>query len=157
MKKSLFKSEFEKYSDLMLSLNAIKTDIENNSTDAKLLDARKAKAEAQRRYTKTLYAVTLSDREYLTLQTEIIRKAVLNFSREHNCKGFYVWFDKNGKDKQTRIIDTTQRLLSYVTDLYKDYQSGIEKARTKAKEKLSKAEQIAALKAQLAALEREEE
>lgn len=157
MKKSLFKSEFEKYSDLMLSLNAIKTDIENNSTDAKLLDARKAKAEAQRRYTKTLYAVTLSDREYLTLQTEIIRKAVLNFSREHNCKGFYVWFDKNGKDKQTRIIDTTQRLLSYVTDLYKDYQSGIEKASTKAKEKLSKAEQIAALKAQLAALEREEE
>lgn len=157
MKKSLFKSEFEKYGEMMESLNAIKTDIENNSTDAKLLDARKAKVEAQRQYTKALFAVTLNDRDYLALQTEIVRKAVLNFSREHNCKGFYTWFDMNGKDKQTRIIDTTQRLLSYVTDLYKEYQNGNEKASAKAKAKLSKAEQIAALKAQLAALESEGE
>lgn len=155
MKKSLFKTEFEKYESLMLSLNALKSEIESTSTDTALISARKAKIEAQRQYTKALYNVTLADKEYLTLQTEIVRKAIINFSREHKCKGFLTWFEDNGKDKQTRIIDTTQRLLSHVTDLYKEYQSGATKASAKAKEKLSKAEQIAALKAQLAALEAE--
>lgn len=155
MKKSLFKTEFEKYESLMLSLNTLKSEIENESTDTALLEARKAKTEAQRQYTKALYNVTLNDKEYLSLQTEIVRKAVINFSREHKCKGFFTWFEDNEKDKQTRIIDTTQRLLSHVTDLYKEYQSGATKASAKAKEKLSKAEQIAALKAQLAALEAE--
>lgn len=155
MKKSLFKTEFEKYESLMLSLNTLRSEIENESTDTALLEARKAKAAAQRQYTKALYNVTLNDKEYLSLQIEIVRKAVLNFSREHNCKGFFTWFEDNEKDKQTRIIDTTQRLLSHVTDLYKEYQTGATKASAKAKEKLSKAEQIAALKAQLAALESE--
>lgn len=139
----------------MLSLSTLRSEIENESIDTALLEARKAKAEAQRQYTKALYNVTLNDKEYLSLQIEIIRKAVLNFSREHNCKGFFTWFEDNEKDKQTRIIDTTQRLLSHVTDLYKEYQTGATKASVKAKEKLSKAEQIAALKAQLAALESE--
>lgn len=155
MKKSSFKSEFEKYESLMLSLNSLKLEIENESTDAELLAARKAKAEAQRQYTKALYNVTLNDKEYLSLQTEIVRKAVINFSREHNCKGFLMWFEDNEKDEQTRIIDTTQRLFSYVTGLYEEYQAGATKAREKAKAKLSKEEQIAALRAQLAALEAE--
>lgn len=155
MKKSSFKSEFEKYESLMLSLNSLKLEIENESTDAELLAARKAKAEAQRQYTKALYNVTLNDKEYLSLQTEIVRKAVINFSREHNCKGFLMWFEDNEKDEQTRIIDTTQRLLSYVTGLYEEYQAGATKTKEKAKAKLSKEEQIAALKAQLAALEAE--
>jgi hypothetical protein len=156
MKKSLFKKEFEKYEGLMQSLNVLKSEIENTSADETLLAARKAKVEASRQYTKTLYKVTLNDREYLALQTEIVRKAALNFSHEHNCKGFFNWFEDNEKDQQTRIIDTTQRLLSHVTDLYKEYQAGATTAKAKAKAKLSKAEQIAALKAQLAALEAEE-
>ncbi len=155
MKKSLFKKEFEKYDGLMQSLNVLKSEIENTSTDENLLSTRKAKTEATRQYTKALYKVALNDREYLTLQTEIVRKAVIGFSKEHNCKGFLKWFEDNDKDEQTRIIDTTQRLLSYVTGLYEEYQAGATKAKEKAKAKLSKEEQIAALKAQLAALEAE--
>lgn len=155
MKKSLFKKEFEKYDGLMMSLNTLKSEIENTSSDETLITARKAKTEAQRQYTKALYKVALNDREYLALQTEIARKAVINFSREHNCKGFLRWFEDNEKDEQTKIIDTTQRLLSYVTSLYEEYQAGATKAKAKAKDKLSKKEQIAALKAQLAALEAE--
>ena len=155
MKKSLFKKEFEKYDGLMMSLNTLKSEIENTSSDETLITARKAKTEAQRQYTKALYKVALNDREYLALQTEIVRKAVINFSREHNCKGFLRWFEDNEKDEQNKIIDTTQRLLSYVTSLYEEYQAGATKAKAKAKDKLSKEEQIAALKAQLAALEAE--
>lgn len=153
MKLSEFKNEFEKYATSTEALNGIRTDIERTSKDEILLAARAAKEEAQRQYTKHLNRCILSDAEYTQLQRQVVTIAVHEFAANHKCKSFAKWYDDNGKDEQDTIIDSCQRLLSHVISLYKQYQDGASQAKKKRKEKLSREEQIAALQAQLAALQ----
>lgn len=157
MKLSEFKKEFEKYATSAEALNGIRVDIERTSKDEKLIAARAAKEEAQRQYTRNLNRCILADKEYVQLQKQVVTIAVHEFAANHNCKGFAAWYDDNDKDEQTTIIDSCQRLLSHVATLYKQYKIGNSQATKARKEKLSRAEQIAALQAQIAALQAQDE
>ena len=157
MKLSEFKKEFEKYATSTEALNGIRIDIERTSKDDKLLAARAAKEEAQRQYTRNLNRCVMADKEYIQLQRQVVTIAVHEFAANHNCKGFAKWYDDNGKDEQTTVIDSCQRLLSHVVRLYKQYKAGNLQATKERKEKLSRAEQIAALQTQLAALQAQED
>ena len=92
----------------------------------------------------------LADTAYCNLQTECVRTAVSEFSRTHNLPNFFSWFDNNGKDKQTSIIDSLQRLGSKLSDLHHKFADGAKVARKKTESITDLQKQIAELQAKLA-------
>lgn len=134
--------------DSLATLNAYKSELLNTSKDTDLLEAAKALETAKRAYKKAANSVVLGDRLYLNLQTECVRTAVSEFSRTHRLAAFFAWFDENGKDEQTAIVDTPQKLGSKLKALHDSFASGSKVAR---KKKAS----IDELRAQLAAKQKE--
>lgn len=156
MKVSDYKKEFEKYTESMEIVNAMRSDIECNCTDVVFLQTKKAKEDALKAYTNELNRCVLEDREYNQLQKEVVRLALHEFARVHKAPSFATWYDENEKDTQAIIIDSVQRLCSHVVNLYKDFMKGYMEAKDKRKAKMSRAEQIKALQAQIAALQAQE-
>lgn len=153
MKISDFKSEFEKYAESMSMLNGLRSNIERTCVDNSFLEAKKAKEEALITYTRELNRCVLNDKEYNKIQKEMVRLAVHEFARVHKASSFAVWYDDNGKDEQKTLIDSTTRLCSHIVSLYKDFKKGYITAKENSKKKLTRAEQIAALQKQIAALQ----
>ena len=96
----------------------------------------------------------LGDTAYCNLQTECVRTAVSEFSRTHNLPNFFAWFDNNGKDKQTSIIDSLQRLGSKLSDLHHKFVGGAKVAKKKSETITDLQKQIADLQAKLAAAQK---
>lgn len=134
--------------DSLATLNAYKSELLNTSKDADLVEAGKALEAAKIAYKKAANSVVLGDSLYLNLQTECVRTAVSEFSHTHKLGAFFSWFDENGKDEQTAIIDTPQKLGSKLKALHDSYTIGSKVAR---KKKAS----IDELRAQLAAKQKE--
>ena len=128
--------------DSLATLNAYKSELLNTSKDSDLLEA------AKRAYKKAANSVVLGDSIYLNIQTECVRTAVSEFSHTHKLAAFFAWFDENGKDEQSVIIDTPQKLGSKLKSLHDSFVSGSKVAR---KKKAS----IDELRAQLAAKKKE--
>ena len=114
-------------------LNAYKVALLKESKDSKLLEAAKALEAAKVAYQKASNGVVLSDSEYNNLQTECVRAAVSEFSHAHNIPNFATWFDDNGKDTQTSIIDTPQKLGSHLKSMHDSFTKGAKVARKRAK------------------------
>lgn len=114
--------------------------------------ARKALDEARNKYNKLATAFVLSDESYCNLQTECVRAAVSEFSHTHNVPRFFQWFNDNGKDEQTSIIDSVQRLGSKLAALHNSFASGSKVARKQKASEEDLTERIAKLQAELAAL-----
>lgn len=114
-------------------LNAYKVALLKESKDSKLLEAAKALEAAKVAYQKASNDVVLSDSEYNNLQTECVRAAVSEFSHAHNIPNFATWFDDNGKDAQTSIIDTPQKLGSHLKSMHDSFTKGAKVARKRAK------------------------
>lgn len=134
--------------DSLATLNAYKSELLNTSKDADLLEAAKSLEAAKIAYKKAANKVVLGDTLYLNLQTECVRTAVSEFSHTHKLAAFFAWFDGNGKDEQSVIIDTPQKLGSKLKALHDSFVSGSRVAR---KKKAS----IDELRAQLAAKQKE--
>ena len=134
--------------DSLATLNAYKSELLNTSKDSDLLEAAKALEAAKRAYKKAANSVVLGDSIYLNIQTECVRTAVSEFSHTHKLAAFFAWFDENGKDEQSVIIDTPQKLGSKLKSLHDSFVSGSKVAR---KKKAS----IDELRAQLAAKKKE--
>ena len=117
--------------DSLATLNAYKSELLNTSKDADLIEAAKALEAAKRAYKKAANSVVLGDSLYLNIQTECVRTAVSEFSHTHNLAAFFAWFDGNGKDEQTAIIDTPQKLGSKLKSLHDSFVSGSKVARKK--------------------------
>lgn len=117
--------------DSLATLNAYKSELLNTSKDADLLEAAKALEAAKRAYKKAANKVVLGDNLYLNLQTECVRTAVSEFSHTHILADFFVWFDENGKDEQSVIIDTPQKLGRKLKSLHDSFVSGSKVARKK--------------------------
>lgn len=112
--------------------------------------AKKELESARAKYNKLATKYVLSDTSYCNLQTECVRTAVREFSRTHNLPNFFAWFDNNGKDKQTSIIDSLQRLGSKLSDLHHKFADGEKVARKKTESITDLQKQIAELQAKLA-------
>lgn len=134
--------------DSLATLNAYKSELLNTSNNSDLMEAAKALEAAKRAYKKAANSVVLGDSLYLNLQTECVRTAVSEFSHTHKLGAFFAWFDENGKDEQTAIIDTPQKLGSKLKALHDAFASGSKVAR---KKKAS----IDDLRAQMAAKQKE--
>ena len=114
--------------------------------------ARKELEAARSKYNKLATAYVLGDESYCNLQTECVRAAVSEFSHTHNVPRFFQWFNDNGKDEQTSIIDSVQRLGSKLAALHTSFASGSKVARKQKASEEDLTERIAQLQAQLAAL-----
>lgn len=114
--------------------------------------ARKALEEARSKYNKLATAYVLGDTSYCNLQTECVRAAVSEFSHTHTVPRFFQWFNDNGKDEQTTIIDSVQRLGSKLASLHTSFASGSKVARKQKASEDDLTERIAQLQAELAAL-----
>lgn len=134
--------------DSLATLNAYKSELLSTSKDADLLKAAKALDAAKIAYRKAANSVVLGDDLYLNLQKECVRTAVSEFAHTHKLAAFFAWFDENGKDEQSVIIDTPQKLGSSLKSLHDSFVSGSKVAR---KKKAS----IDELRAQLAAKQKE--
>lgn len=117
-----------------------------------VIAARKALEEARSKYNKLATAYVLGDESYCNLQTECVRAAVSEFSHTHNVPRFFQWFNDNGKDEQTSIIDSVQRLGSKLASLHTSFASGSKVARKQKASEDDLTERIAQLQAELAAL-----
>lgn len=124
--------------------------LSETTTDSELAAAKKELESARAKYNKLATRYVLSDSAYCNLQTECVRTAVREFSRTHNLPNFFAWFDKNGKDKQTSIIDSLQRLGSKLSDLHHKFADGAKVARKKTESITDLQKQIAELQAKLA-------
>lgn len=122
--------------------------------ESKVVDAKKALDVARERYNKLATNYVLSDSAYCNLQTECVRSAVSEFARTHNLPAFFAWFDTNGKDKQSRIIDSLQRLGSKLCELHQNFASGAKVAKKKSESITDLQKQIAELQAKLAAAQK---
>lgn len=131
-------------------LNSYRKKLLSECTDKELVDARKALESARAKYNKLATNYVLSDTAYCNLQTECVRAAVSEFSRAHNLPNFFAWFDSNGKDKQTSIIDSLQRLGSKLSDLHHKFADGAKVAKKKSESISDLQKQIAELQAKLA-------
>ena len=107
------------------------------------------------KYNKLATAYVLGDESYSNLQTECVRAAVSEFSHTHNIPRFFQWFNDNGKDEQTTIIDSVQRLGSKLAALHTSFASGSKVARKQKANEEDLTERIAQLQAELAALRSE--
>ncbi len=136
METKIYVSEFKNSANCgekLEVLSAFKAALLKESKDEKLLETAKALENARAAYQKEFTRVVLSDSEYNKLQTECVRTAVSEFSHKHNLPTFATWFDDNGKDTQTVLIDTPQRLGAHVKALHDSFTSGAKVARKKAK------------------------
>lgn len=135
-------------------LNSYRKKLLSETTDNELIAAKKEVEAARAKYNKLATKYVLSDTAYCNLQTECVRTAVNEFSRTHNLPNFFAWFDTNGKDKQTNIIDSLQRLGSKLSDLHHKFVGGAKVAKKKAETITDLQAQIAELQAKLAAAQK---
>ena len=135
-------------------LNSYRKKLLSECTDKELIEAKKALESARSKYNKLATNYVLSDESYCNLQTECVRSAVSEFSRRHKLPNFFAWFDNNGKDKQTNIIDSLQRLGSKLCALHQSFSSGSKVAKKKSESISDLQKQIAELQAKLAAAQK---
>lgn len=135
-------------------LNSYRKKLLSECNDKEIVEAKKALETARANYNKLATKYVLSDTAYCNLQTECVRTAVSEFSRTHNLPNFFVWFDNNGKDKQTSIIDSLQRLGSKLSDLHHKFVGGAKVAKKKSETITDLQKQIADLQAKLAAAQK---
>ena len=133
-------------------LNDYRKSLLNECTAKEVVEARKELEAARSKYNKLATAYVLKDSTYSNLQTECVRAAVSEFSHTHNLPRFFQWFNDNGKDEQTTIIDSAQRLGSKLASLHSSFASGSKVARKQKASEEDLAERIAKLQAELAAL-----
>ena len=133
-------------------LNDYRKTLLSECTASDVVAARKALEEARSKYNKLATAYVLGDSSYCNLQTECVRAAVSEFSHTHNVPRFFQWFNDNGKDEQTSIIDSVQRLGSKLASLHTSFASGSKVARKQKANEEDLTERIAQLQAELAAL-----
>ncbi len=133
-------------------LNDYRKSLLSECTNNEVVAARKEMEEARSKYNKLATAYVLGDESYCNLQTECVRAAVSEFSHTHNVPRFFQWFNDNGKDEQTSIIDSVQRLGSKLASLHTSFASGSKVARKQKANEEDLTERIAELQAQLAAL-----
>ena len=135
-------------------LNSYRKKLLSDCTDKEVVEAKKALEIARANYNKLATNYVLSDESYCNLQTEVVRSAVSEFSRKHKLPNFFTWFDNNGKDKQTTIIDSLQRLGSKLCALHQAFSSGAKVAKKKSESISDLQKQIAELQAKLAAAQK---
>ena len=135
-------------------LNSYRKKLLSETTDSDLVAAKKELESARAKYNKLATKYVLSDESYCNLQTECVRSAVIEFSRRHKLPNFFAWFDNNGKDKQTTIIDSLQRLGSKLCSLHQAFSSGAKVAKKKSESITDLQKQIAELQAKLAAAQK---
>lgn len=135
-------------------LNSYRKKLLAEATDNELVTAKKELEGARAKYNKLATKYVLADSAYCNLQTECVRAAVSEFSRNHNLPNFFAWFDNNGKDKQTSIIDSLQRLGSKLSDLHHKFADGAKVAKKKTESISDLQKQIAELQAKLAAAQK---
>lgn len=135
-------------------LNSYRKKLLSECTSSEVVSAKKELDAAKERYNKLATKYVLSDESYCNLQTECVRSAVSEFSRKHKLPNFFVWFDNNGKDKQTTIIDSLQRLGSRLCSLHQAFTSGAKVAKKKSESITDLQKQIAELQAKLAAAQK---
>ena len=131
-------------------LNSYRKKLLSECKDNEVVSAKKELEVARERYNKLATKYVLSDESYCNLQTECVRSAVSEFSRKHKLPNFFAWFDNNGKDKQTNIIDSLQRLGSKLCSLHQAFTSGAKVAKRKSESITDLQKQIAELQAKLA-------
>lgn len=131
-------------------LNSYRKKLLSECTESEIVSAKKELEEARAKYNKLATKYVLADTAYCNLQKECVRTAVSEFSRTHNLPNFFAWFDNNGKDKQTSIIDSLQRLGSKLSDLHHKFADGAKVARKKTDSITDLQKQIAELQAKLA-------
>lgn len=127
-------AEISANENVVLSLSALnqyKSELLTNCKDSEYLEAKKAFEAAKVALKKQENKVILGNELYLNLQTECVRTAVSEFSHTHKLPSFFAWLDTNGKDTQTRIIDTPQKLGSKLKDLHDTFAAGSKVARKK--------------------------
>lgn len=135
-------------------LNSYRKKLLSECNDKEIIEAKKVLETARDNYNKLATKYVLSDTAYSNLQTECVRTAVSEFSRTHNLPNFFAWFDNNGKDKQTGIIDSLQRLGSKLSDLHHKFVGGAKVAKKKSETITDLQKQIAELQAKLAAAQK---
>ena len=135
-------------------VNSYRKKLLSECNDKEVVDAKKALDTARANYNKLATKYVLSDESYCNLQTEVVRSAVSEFSRKHKLPNFFAWFDNNGKDKQTTIIDSLQRLGSKLCALHQSFASGAKVAKKKSESITDLQKQIAELQAKLAAAQK---
>lgn len=133
-------------------LNDYRKALLSECKDDDVIAARKELEAARNKYNKLATKYVLGDSSYCNLQTECVRAAVSEFSHTHNLPRFFQWFNDNGKDEQTSIIDSVQRLGSKLASLHTSFASGSKVARKQKASEEDLTERIAQLQAQLAAL-----
>lgn len=133
-------------------LNDYRKTLLSECTNNEVVAARKELETARSKYNKLATAYVLGDESYSNLQTECVRAAVSEFSHTHNIPRFFQWFNDNGKDEQTTIIDSVQRLGSKLAALHTSFASGSKVARKQKASEEDLTERIAQLQAELAAL-----
>lgn len=133
-------------------LNDYRKTLLSECTNSEVVAARKELEAARSKYNKLATAYVLGDTSYCNLQTECVRAAVSEFSHTHNVSRFFQWFNDNGKDEQTSIIDSVQRLGSKLASLHTSFASGSKVARKQKASEDDLTERIAQLQAELAAL-----
>lgn len=133
-------------------LNDYRKTLLSECTNKEVAAARKELEAARSKYNKLATAYVLGDESYSNLQTECVRAAVSEFSHTHKLPRFFQWFNDNGKDKQTTIIDSVQRLGSKLASLHTSFASGSKVARKQKANEEDITERIAELQAQLAAI-----
>lgn len=135
-------------------LNSYRKKLLSECKDNEVVSAKKELDAARERYNKLATRYVLSDESYCNLQTECVRSAVREFSRKHKLPNFFTWFDSNGKDVQTTIIDSLQRLGSKLCALHQTFASGAKVAKKKSESISDLQKQIAELQAKLAAAQK---
>lgn len=130
-------------------LNSYRKELLDECRDDEVTTAKAELEKARERYNKLATAYVLSNSLYCDLQTECVRTAVRTYSVTHNIKRFFEWFESNGKDAQTSVIDSAQRLGSKLAELHKSFASGSKVARKKKASISSLEDQIAELQRQL--------
>lgn len=136
-------------------LNDYRKTLLSECTASDVIEARKELEAARNKFNKLATTYVLGDTSYCNLQTECVRAAVSEFSHTHNVPRFFKWFNDNGKDEQTTIIDSVQRLGSKLAALHTSFASGSKVARKQKASEEDLTERIAQLQAQLAALRSE--
>ena len=135
-------------------LNSYRKKLLSECNDKEVVNAKKALDAARANYNKLATKYVLSDSDYCNLQTEVVRSAVSEYAKKHKLPNFFVWFDNNGKDKQTSIIDSLQRLGSKLCALHQSFASGAKVAKKKSESITDLQKQIAELQAKLAAAQK---
>ena len=135
-------------------LNSYRKKLLSECKEKDVVEAKKALDVARAKYNKLATTYVLSDESYCNLQTEVVRSAVREYSRKHKINNFFTWFDNNGKDKQTTIIDSLQRLGSKLCALHQAFASGAKVAKKKSESISDLQKQIAELQAKLAAAQK---